>query len=105
MDQGDAVDLMQLARSAAGIAEARGEKKRFPKKETLHDIYSRHINTERPVPQILGEEYPQFVEYEQQVTRVFADYTARKAQRNLVDYDDLLLFWALMAKQIGRAHV
>lgn len=96
MDQGDAVDLMQLARSAAGIAEAKGEKKRFPKKETLHYIYSRHINTERPVPQILSEEYPQFVEYEAQIMRVFADYTVRKAQRNLVDYDDLLLFWAML---------
>ena len=101
MDQGDAVDLMQLARSAAGIAEAKGEKKRFPKKETLHYIYSRHINTERPVPQILSEEYPQFVEYEAQIMRVFADYTVRKAQRNLVDYDDLLLFWALMAESEG----
>jgi DNA helicase-2/ATP-dependent DNA helicase PcrA len=101
MDQGDAVDLMQLARSAAGIAEAKGEKKRFPKKETLHYIYSRHINTERPVERILAEEYPQFVEYEQQVIRVFADYTVRKAQRNLVDYDDLLLFWALMAEAAG----
>ena len=31
--------------------------------------------------------------------RIFAEYTSRKSERNLVDYDDLLLFWALMLEQ------
>ena len=35
-------------------------------------------------------------EYEQQIVGLFADYTLRKQERNLVDYDDLLLFWATM---------
>ncbi|HEY7860889.1 MAG TPA: ATP-dependent helicase, partial [Gemmatimonadaceae bacterium] len=30
------------------------------------------------------------------VKRVFASYTKRKEERNLVDYDDLLLFWVAM---------
>jgi len=98
MDQSDAEDLMQLSRARLGVAAKKGsaEKKRFPKKETLHHVYSRHVNTEIPVPQILAEEFPQFREYEADVLRIFADYTARKAERNLVDYDDLLLFWALL---------
>src|SRR5687767_5750658 len=53
MDQGDAEDLMQLARAQLGYAES---KKRFPKKETLHYVYSRHINTEIPVDDILRDE-------------------------------------------------
>lgn len=98
MDQSDAEDLMQLSRARLGVAAKKGsaDKKRFPKKETLHRVYSRHVNTEIPVPQILVEEFPQFREYEADVLRIFADYTARKAERNLVDYDDLLLFWALL---------
>src|SRR5438270_8482340 len=43
MDQGDAEDLMQLSRAQLGYA---AKSKRFPKKETLHYVYSRHVNTE-----------------------------------------------------------
>ena len=93
MDQADAEDLMQLARAAAGVSP---KEKRFPKKETLHYLYSRHVNTERSVLRLLEEELAQFAEYEPAIARIFADYTRRKAERNLVDYDDLLLFWQLM---------
>src|SRR5947199_8133993 len=58
MDQGDAEDLMQLARANLGSGR---KEKRFPKKETLHYIYSRHLNTEMSVEEILAREYPQFV--------------------------------------------
>ena len=95
MDQSDAEDLMQLSRAKLGFAE---KKKRFPKKETLHHVYSRHVNTEIPVPAILSEDYPQFREHEEDFSRIFADYTARKSERNLVDYDDLLLFWAMLVE-------
>lgn len=98
MDQGDAEDLMRLSRAQLGYAEA---KKRFPKKETLHYVYSRHVNTEIPVEEILREEFPRFVDYEQDFLRIFADYTRRKTERNLVDYDDLLLFWALLLEAPG----
>ena len=93
MDQGDAVDLMQLSRAQLGAVR---REKRFPKKETLHYIYSRHINTERRVDEIVESELPQFAEFLDPITRIFADYTSRKSERNLVDYDDLLLFWALL---------
>jgi len=93
MDQGDAQDLMQLARGAQGHAKSA---KRFPKKETLHYLYSRHVNTELPIDELLHREVPHFLEYEEQIVSLFADYTLRKQERNLVDYDDLLLFWALM---------
>ena len=95
MDQSDAEDLMQLSRATLGFGE---RKKRFPKKETLHHVYSRHVNTEIPVPAILNEDYPQFREHEEDFVRIFADYTERKAGRNLVDYDDLLLFWAMLVE-------
>ena len=93
MDQGDAEDLIQLSRAQLGYAES---KKRFPRKETLHYVYSRHINTEISVDDILRDEYAQFVDYHDDFLRIFGDYTKRKGDRNLVDYDDLLLFWATM---------
>ena len=87
---------MQLARGNLGFGR---QEKRFPKKETLHYIYSRHLNIERPVDEILERDYPQFREFTNEIIRIFAEYASRKAERNLVDYDDLLLFWALMLEQ------
>jgi len=96
LDQSDAEDLVQLARANLGYGK---QEKRFPKKESLHYIYSRHLNTERSVDDILADEFPQYTEFGRDVIRIFAEYTSRKAERNLVDYDDLLLFWALMLEQ------
>ena len=93
MDQGDSEDLMQLSRAQLGYAS---KGKRFPKKETLQYVYSRHINTGISIEDIVRDSYPQFVDYLEDFGKIYADYTRRKTERNLVDYDDLLLFWALM---------
>ena len=93
LDQGDAIDLVGISRARLGFAQRAS---RFPKKETLHHLYSRHVNTDIPVEDLLRDALPQFVDDAADIRRVFADYTARKEERNLVDYDDLLLFWAAM---------
>ena len=93
MDQGDSADLMQISRAALGFGSGA---KRFPKKETLRHVYSRHVNTGVSVDDIIRDEYPRFIEYIPEFTRLYADYTLRKQDRNLVDYDDLLLLWALL---------
>ncbi len=93
MDQGDAADLMQISRAALGLGAGA---KRFPKKETLHYVYSRHVNTGIAMEDIVRDEYPRFIEYIPDFTRLYADYTLRKQERNLVDYDDLLLLWAML---------
>ena len=93
LDQADSEDLMQLARAALGLG---ARERRFAKKETLQALYSRHINTDRTVEALLRAGYPQYLEDLADIARVFAEYVERKAARNLVDYDDLLLFWAAM---------
>jgi len=93
MDQGDAVDLMGIARASLGVGK---KDKRFPKKETLHWVYSTHINTERPIEDILHEGAPHALDHVEELNRVFAEYISRKQERGLLDYDDLLLGWALM---------
>src|SRR5215210_4795020 len=60
MDQGDSADLMQLSRSQLGYAQ---KSKRFPKKETLQYVYSRHINTGISIEDIVRDDYPQFIDY------------------------------------------
>src|SRR6476619_5973717 len=74
MDQGDSADLMQLSRAQLGYA---AKAKRFPKKETLQYVYSRHINTGFSIDDIIRDDYPQFIEYIGDFTKIFADYTVR----------------------------
>lgn len=96
VDQEDAQHLMQLSR-----AETLGTKtreKRFPRAETLHYVYSRHVNTDIPITDILHDEFPRFAELETEVQRIFAAYTRRKHERNLLDYDDLLLYWCTLVE-------
>ena len=93
LDQGDAEDLMQIARASLGFG---ARERRFPKKETLQALYSRHINTDHTVEDLLRDGYPASMNDLVDIGRVFAEYVDRKVSRNLVDYDDLLLFWAAM---------
>ena len=102
LDQSDAADLMGLSRAALGFADSLKTPRsapRFPRAETLLTIYSRHVNTDRPIADIVGEQWPHFLAWIGDIEPLFADYVRRKAERNLIDYDDLLLSWALLLEQ------
>ena len=90
LDQGDAGDLLGVVRADLGLAE-RG--RRFPKKETLLDIYSRVVNAQTRLDVAMKEHFPWCRVDLDEVAKVFSDYVIRKRERNLVDYDDLLLYW------------
>jgi DNA helicase-2/ATP-dependent DNA helicase PcrA len=98
MDAGDAADLMGLARADRGLGD---RQRRFPKKETLHALYSRHVNTDRPVAELVEHDLPQHLEWIGDIEALFADYVRRKEQGNVVDYDDLLLFWTMLVEHGG----
>lgn len=102
LDQSDAADLMGLARAALGYADSQKLPKsapRFPRAETLLAIYSRHINTDRPIAELIGQQWPHFLSWTGDIEKLFGNYVQRKAERNLLDYDDLLLSWALLLEQ------
>ena len=90
LDQGDACDLIGVVRAEQGLAE-RG--RRFPKKDTLLDIYSRVVNSQQPLALTMKEHFPWCTADLDEVAGVFSAYVARKRDRNLTDYDDLLLYW------------
>ena len=96
LDSADASDLMGLSRAALGYGAAKAGAPRFPRAETLQALYSRHINTNQSVPDILAEQWPHFLAWAGDIELVFADFVRRKSERNLLDYDDLLLSWALL---------
>jgi DNA helicase-2/ATP-dependent DNA helicase PcrA len=93
LDRSDAADLMDLVRDELGISEA---KTRFPKKATCLSIYSYAVNAETSVHEALARNFPWCAEWEEQLNRLFAAYVATKQEQAVLDYDDLLLYWAKM---------
>jgi DNA helicase-2/ATP-dependent DNA helicase PcrA len=92
-DRGDAEDLMGMVRHDSGLAET---KNRFPLKGTCLGIYSRVLNTRDSLGVVLQATYPWCSQWESQLKKLFGAYVEAKQQQNVLDYDDLLLFWAEM---------
>ena len=69
---------------------------RFPTKGTCLSIYSRAVNAEAPLEQVLGKAFPWCARWAAELKRLFAAYVEAKQRQNVLDYDDLLLYWAQM---------
>lgn len=90
LDREDARDLMAAALAEEGKAL---RERRYPQPNLLLNIWSAAINRCASIPEILRTDAPQFTDLAQQIEIIGQRYQARKLQLNLVDYDDLLLFF------------
>jgi len=90
-DREDSADLMNLVRHELGFSKMES---RFPTKGTCLGIYSRAVNAELPLDEVLRSFYPWCVAWEKQLRELFASYVETKQTHNVLDYDDLLLYWA-----------
>jgi DNA helicase II / ATP-dependent DNA helicase PcrA len=100
LDRSDAADLMDLVRHELGQSK---KTSRFPKKDTCLSIYSFTINSGKPLEQVLAENFPWCAEWEEDLRHLFQSYTAAKQRQSVLDYDDLLLYWAEMMRDAGLA--
>jgi DNA helicase-2/ATP-dependent DNA helicase PcrA len=68
-------------------------------------IYSRCVSGSEGIGTVLKEQFPWCVEWVEELRKLFAAYVKRKQDHNVLDYDDLLLYWAELAEdhEIGRA--
>ena len=94
LDAGDAADLIDLIREEHGHAQS---KRRFPKKSTLLDIYSRTVNFQRQLCDVVAEAFPWCEDHVEAMAMLFKAYTARKRSLGVLDLDDLLLYWRALA--------
>ena len=90
LDQGDATDLLDVLRPDYGFD---GTGLRAPRAAACADIYTRCVNTGRPVSEVVTAGFPWCKPFAAQLAALFRAYTARKRARNLLDFDDLLLLW------------
>ena len=90
LDPEDAKDLVDASIQEAGIdVKAR----RFPKAEVVSDIISYANNRDQMLRDVIVQNHPHFEPLTVQIERVDRIYQARKLERNLMDYDDLLINW------------
>ena len=94
LDQADGADVMNLLREELGFA---AKERRFPRKETLAAIYSRTVNAGEKLGDVLKRHYPWCLDEADGIREIFRAYTERKREQNVLDYDDLLLFWKALA--------
>jgi DNA helicase-2/ATP-dependent DNA helicase PcrA len=91
-DREDSADLMNWARHE-GLGDT---KERFPTKATCLAIYSRVVNARGELKPTLGKWFPWTAAHEDALRALFAAYVEMKQRQNVLDYDDLLLYFAQM---------
>lgn len=103
-DREDSADLMNLVRHDLALST---QSKRFPLKGTCLAIYSAVVNTQGSLAQVLQTSFPWCAEWEEALKRLFLAYVEAKQAQQVLDYDDLLLYWAqmvgepMLAEEIG----
>ncbi len=90
LDRGDAADMIDVVRHELRLTRA---SRRFPKKDTCLAIYSRRVNTQKPLATTLERYYPWCADWADELGELFRHYVERKQQSQSLDYDDLLLYW------------
>jgi DNA helicase-2/ATP-dependent DNA helicase PcrA len=88
LDREDSKDMLDACITEAGIDT---KQERFPKGDVLAEIYSLAVNTERPVEQVLAEQYDYFSHLAGPIKTLREVYRERKLKANAMDYDDLLV--------------
>lgn len=90
IDRTDAEDLLNEVRSELGLDKG---DVRFPRKSTCLAIYSRCVNANQQIDEALRSHFPWCMAYPEPLKKLFAEYVRKKQSQNVLDYDDLLLWW------------
>lgn len=102
LDQGDAEDVVNLLRTQLKFDT---RERRFPRKQTLFDIFSSSVNTLMPVKDVLKTEYPHYEDYLEDILRCQMAYEQYKARHNLMDYDDLLVYLRNLLRDVDHVRL
>jgi DNA helicase II / ATP-dependent DNA helicase PcrA len=100
LDRGDAADLMDVVRHRLGYSKS---EERFPRKDTCLAIYSHRVNTQRSLRETLETGWPWCLDWEDELASLCRAYVEEKLAQQVLDYDDLLLYWQVMVRDDGMA--
>ena len=94
VDRGDSADLLDVARHELKFS---AKDRRFPRKDTCLAIYSHCVNTRFALERTLADVFPWCAQWHGELKQLFRRYVDMKHAQEVLDFDDLLLYWhALM---------
>ncbi len=91
-DRSDSEDIINHIRSLV----INKQEKRFPKKGTILDIYSKAVNKNIPSYEVISTEYHQFEHCIEKINEIIKKYNDYKRSNSILDYDDLLLYLKIL---------
>ena len=71
LDRGDSADLMDVVRHELNLSRT---SRRFPKKDTCLSIYSRCVNSKKPLDKVLNETFPWCGDWHEELRKLFRRY-------------------------------
>jgi DNA helicase-2/ATP-dependent DNA helicase PcrA len=96
IDRADSEDLISIMRKAMTGTSRSGS---LPRKQTLANIFSRAVNKDVSVEDIVLNDYPQFIRHLAAIHEISKAYQRQKAENNFMDYDDLLIYLEMLLKK------
>ncbi len=90
IDPSDAADILDVMRADHDLV---GTRRRAPRAAVCATIYSRCVNTQTKIADVVSEGFPWCADFTEQLAGLFRAFVAHKRSHGLVDFDDLLLLW------------
>lgn len=96
LDESDAESVIGIIRSNLGYNKT---KQRFPLRSTIAEVISKSINKNITIDSVINTDYPHFTDYSDDIKLIQIEYQKYKKERQLMDYDDLLLYLEQLLKE------
>ena len=84
IDRTDAEDLLDVIRNDLAFSQ---KESRFPRKSTCMAIYSRRVNGNEELENVLKKDFPWCEMWKDELKSLFREYVNRKQKQNILDYD------------------
>ncbi|MGF1452606.1 MAG: ATP-dependent helicase [Opitutales bacterium] len=103
LDQGDSEAL--LGEAVRTIDASFTKSKDNPKPRVIAEMFSYSRNTRQPLSDVVEARYPWLSGLAEQLDKFVSEYTRRKREGQLCDYDDLLELWLRLLKEDASAEI
>ncbi|MCF6290468.1 MAG: ATP-dependent helicase [Desulfobacterales bacterium] len=97
IDRADAEGIINILKSSLALS---GAGKRFPFKRIIVNLISKSVNTSMNLDDLIYDEYSHLDEFVEDILRLRKHYQDFKLEHGLMDYDDLLVNWQRILKDI-----
>lgn len=96
LDQQDAIDLLNSCFMDLGYKK---KSKLLPQGAVLSRMFSLAHNMRLSLPELIEQRQPYFIQCLKEINAIYQHYTKKKQQLNLLDFDDLLIYWLRLMEE------